>query len=105
MQKAIDLQDRALESYINMIMVLFTIGAEEEVQFYLNRMDDINLNYHRVDALERMANSAIHSENYEWTLKFYKEITKISPDNPEYWVNLALSYANLGEKEKGYRNS
>jgi len=100
MQKAIDLQDQVVESYINMVMVLFTVGRGEEVQFYLDKMDEMNLNYRQIDALERMANSAIRSENYEFTLKFYKELTIFNPDSSEYWISLALSYANLGEKEK-----
>jgi len=100
MQKAINLQNQVVESYVNMVMVLFTVGRGQEAQFYLDEMDKMNLNYYRVDVLERMANSAIHSENYEFTLKFYKELTGLNSEHPEYWINLALSYANLGEKEK-----
>ena len=100
MQKAIDLQDKVIESYTNMAMVLFTVGRGEEVQSYLDKMDEMGIDYRRVEALERMANSAIRSENYEFTLKFYEELTILVPNNPEYWISLALSYANLGEKEK-----
>jgi O-antigen ligase len=100
MQKAIDLQDKVLESYINMIMVLFTVGQDEKVQFFLDRMDELGIDYYNVEALERMANSAIHSQNYEWTFKFYKKATEVAPENPEYWIDLALAYAYLGEKEK-----
>jgi len=38
-------------------------------------------------------------------LKFYKELTILNPDNPEYWVNLALSYARLGEKEQAIKTA
>ena len=100
MQKSIDLQDKVLESYINMAMVLFTVGRGEEVQFYLDKMDSIDVDYHQADALERMANSAIHAEDYGWTLRFYEELTNLNSNNPEYWINLALSCAYLGQKEK-----
>ncbi|MCG2809566.1 MAG: O-antigen ligase family protein, partial [Candidatus Portnoybacteria bacterium] len=100
MQKAIDLQNKVLESYVNMIMVLFIADKSEQVQFYLDEMDKISVSYHREDALSRMVNSAVHMENYQWTLKFNKELTEINPDKPNYWIDLALSYAYLGQKEK-----
>jgi len=100
MQKAIDLNDRVLESYLNMVMVLFTTGRNDQVQFYLDKIDEFNLNYHQQDKLQRMANSAMHAEDYQWTKEFYKELTELIPDKPEHWVNLALSYAYLGQKEK-----
>lgn len=100
MQKAIDLQDKVLESYVNIVMVLFISNRSEQVQFYLDEMDRIGVNYHKEDALKRMVNSAVHVKNYQWTLRFNKELTKIKPDKPSYWIDLALSYAYLGQKEK-----
>ena len=81
-------------------MVLFTVGRGEEVQTYLDKMDSMSINYHRIDVLERIANSSIHSEDYQWTLKFYEELVNLEPNNPEYLINIALSYLNIGEKEK-----
>jgi O-antigen ligase/Flp pilus assembly protein TadD len=100
MQKAIDLNDQVVESYVNMVMVLLVIGRSEQVQFYLDRMDEMGLNYHKEELLARMANSAVRSKNYQWTLRFYKELTELLPDNPEYWIDLALSYAFLGQRDK-----
>jgi len=100
MQKAIDLQDQVVESYINMVMVLFTTRQDDKIQSYLDKMDSIGLDYHQADILERMANSAIHAEDYEWVNKFYGEITTLTPENPEAWINLALSYINLGQKKE-----
>lgn len=100
MQKAIDLQDKVIESYINMIMTLFTTGRGDEVKAYLDKMDEFDLYYQRDEVLERMANSAVHAERYDWTLYFYKELTEIYPEKPEYWVNLALSYAELEQKDE-----
>ncbi|GAF87059.1 unnamed protein product, partial [marine sediment metagenome] len=99
-QKAIDLNDRVLESYINMVMVLFTVDRSDQVQFYLSQMDEFGLNYHSEEKLTKMANSAIHAEEYQWTLKIYRELTELVPEKPDYWIDLALSYAHLGQKEK-----
>ena len=100
MQKAIDLNDRVVESYINMVMTLFIAGQEEQVQFSLSQMDERSINYHGKDSLARMANSAVHAQEYQWSQKFYQELTELVPEKPDYWINLALSYAYLGEKEK-----
>jgi len=100
MQKSIDLQPQVMESYINMIMVLFTVGRSEQVQFYLDKIDEVVGDYRLEERLTRMANSTIHSKDYEWTNKLYKDLTEIAPDNPNYWIGLALSHAYLGQKEK-----
>lgn len=99
-QKAIDLNDRVIESYANIVMILLTVEQSEQVQFYLDKMDELGLNYHYEKPLTTMANSAIQAGNYQWTEKFYQELTELYPETPEYWINLALSYAHLGQKEK-----
>ncbi|MBU2472673.1 hypothetical protein KKE74_01410, partial [Patescibacteria group bacterium] len=99
-EKALTLNDYVMESYTNVIMVLFAVGQNDKVQIYLDKMDEIGINYHREDVLERMVNSAVYANDYNWALKFNKELTKIVPDKPDYWINLALSYAYLGQKEK-----
>jgi len=63
-------------------------------------MDEMSVNYHGEDPLSRMVNSAVHMKNYQWALRFNKELTEIKPDKPSYWIDLALSYAYLGQKEK-----
>lgn len=100
MQKAIDINDRVVESYFNMLMILFAVGKSDQVQAHLDKMDGLGLNYHNEEGLARMANSAVKAEQYQWTFKFYKELTEIVPEKPEHWVNLALSYAYLGQREK-----
>jgi len=99
-EKALALNDRVMESYINVIMILFTVGQNDKVQIYLSQMDEISLDYHREDVLKRMVNSAIYARDYNWASKFNKELTELVPDKPDHWINLALSYAYLGQKEK-----
>ena len=99
-EKALSLNDRVMESYTNVIMILFTAGDNNKVQVYLDKMDEIGLNYHREDVLKRMVNSAVYAEDYSYASKFNKELTELDPDNPSNWIDLALSYAYLGQKEK-----
>ena len=99
-EKALALNDSVMESYINVIMILFTADQNDKVQIYLDKMDEIGINYHTEASLGRMINSAIYAEDYNYASRFNKELTEIVPNKPDYWLNLALSYAYLGEKEK-----
>ncbi|MFH1966698.1 MAG: O-antigen ligase family protein [Patescibacteria group bacterium] len=99
MQKSIDLQDQVNESYINMVMLLLVTNRSDGIQDYLDKMDQFGLSYRSESNLERMANSAVQSKEYEWTKIFYQELVEITLDKPNYLVNLSLAYAYLGENE------
>ncbi len=100
MQKGIDINPQVVESYLNMIMILFIVDRNDQIQSYLDKMDEFDLDYHSEDKLIKIANSAIHAKEYNWTLKIYQELTQIAPENPDYWVDLALSYAYLGRNQE-----
>jgi len=100
MQKSVELQPSVIESYINVIVTLFATKNSDLIQGYLDKMDELDVNWHGEDSLSRMGNSAVYAKQYQWTGVFYGELVKIKSDNPNYWVNLALSYAYLGEREK-----
>jgi len=99
-EKALALNDNVVESYINVIMILFAVDRSDQVQFYLDKIDESGLDYYKEDVLKRMVNSAIYARDYSWASKFNKKLTELIPDKPNHWINLALSYAYLGEKEK-----
>src|SRR3989338_4322658 len=100
MKKAIDLQDQVIESYLNMITILLAVNQDEKAQSYLDKMDELGLNYHTEESLARLADSAVRAQEYQWTKKFYQELTMLIPEKPEPWINLALSHAFLGENDQ-----
>ncbi len=100
MQKAIDLNDRVVESYVNMVMLLLVSDRGEQVQFYLDKMDEKGLDYHLKNRLALMANGAFRSENYQWARRFYEELIELYPKEPDYWFDLAKTYAYLGQREQ-----
>jgi len=99
-QKAIDLNDQVIDSYSNMIVILLSTGQTGKIQSYLDQMDRMGLNYHAEYYLKRLGSASIKAKAYQWTYKFYLELTKIASEVPDYWINLALSYAYLGENQK-----
>jgi len=103
MEKAVSLQPQVVESYVNMVMLLFVTDRSDRVQAYLDRMAELELSYRSEEQLERMANSAIKTENYNWTRKFYEELVELISDNPNYWINLSLAYAHLGQDSEAIK--
>lgn len=100
LQKGIDLNDRVVDSYVNMAMALTFINKTDQVAQLLRKMDEIGVDYHTAESLERMANTAVHAKEYKLLAIFYEDLVQLDPKKPDYLVNLALSYAYLGEKEK-----
>ncbi|MEA2088782.1 MAG: O-antigen ligase family protein, partial [Patescibacteria group bacterium] len=99
-EKAINLNDQVEESYINLILMLMVSHQTDKIENYLNKMDELAINYKKEECLKRMASAAVNTEEYVFAIKFYKELTEICPDKPKYWIDLALSYAYSNNKEK-----
>jgi len=99
-QKAIDLNDDVLESYINMVMVLLASHQPDKVQPYLETMDSMNLNYKQEEPLNRMASAAVNAQGFTWSAYFYDILRQQYSENPQYYISLALSYASLGMNDQ-----
>jgi len=98
--KAIELNDDVVESYVNIIMVLLSSDQADKVQPYLDIMDNMELNYKTEQSLLRMSNSAIHVNEFAWAVIFFEIMVEVNPNNPDSYISLALSYANLDDNEK-----
>jgi len=102
-QKVIDLNNQVVGSYVNKAMILLGSGRNEPAQLYLEEMDEQGLDYHNESYLARLANSTLYSGNYQRARDFYLEITELVPDKPDYWLDLALSYAYLGQQKEAIK--
>lgn len=98
--KAIQLNDTVAESYINMIIVLLASDQREKVQEYFDAMDEKGLIYKTESVLQRMANAAVAGNSYDWSVRLYTMLIELQPNNPQYLIGVALSYANLGKNEE-----
>ncbi|MBT4850343.1 O-antigen ligase family protein [Candidatus Parcubacteria bacterium] len=99
-QKAIDLNNDVMESYVNMVMVLLTSDQSEKVQSYVDIMEAMEINYKKEAPLDRMTNSALHAESYEWAAYFSELLIAVAPQNPDYHINAALSHAYLEDFDR-----
>lgn len=107
--KAIELNPFVTESYVNMIMSLLASDQPQLVQKYLDQVANFDSvhNYDRrtnnaphfsEDNYNRMANSAVSSKDFTWALYFFQILKEQYPENPNYYISVALSYANLDKK-------
>lgn len=98
--KSIELNDDVIESYVNTIVMALLIDKTDVVLEKVEKMDKMGLNYKTIGHLKRMASAAVNSKHYDWSLKFYSEIVKVEPSNPQNFVDLSLSYVYTGDIEK-----
>lgn len=100
LQKGIEINNQVVDSYVNMGMALMIANKPDQVIIMLDKMDDLGIDYRTVDTLERLSNTAVHAKQYGLIVLFYEELTEIVPNKPDYWTNLALAYAYLGDNQK-----
>ncbi|MBT4277216.1 hypothetical protein HOD96_00505 [Candidatus Falkowbacteria bacterium] len=98
--KAIEINDRVIESYLNTILMLFVSDKSDQVQKYLNKMDELELKYKKEEFLTRMKSASINTKKYDWTIKFAEELVKVSSDSRQHFIDISLSYICLGEIDK-----
>lgn len=106
MQKAISLSEQVAEGYVNMISVLLFTGRSDQIDFYYDKYKEVNADNYKVEEwLKRLGSGAITAGEHQWAAVFYKDLTDyissgLISDNPQYWINLAVAYAYMGEYEK-----
>lgn len=100
-KRSIELNDRVVESHINLVSMYLAAGLDTEVISYLKIMDEKKINYKKPTHLRRLGNTAVNNEKYEFANKFFLEIVN-NQDQIEIqdWINVALSYAYIGQDAK-----
>lgn len=99
-KKAIELNDKVTESYINIIVMSMVADRSEIAREYVEIMDDKNIQYKKPEHLKRLASAAVNTKNYEFAARFYGELIKVDPANPQNFIDLSLSYVYSGDIEK-----
>ncbi|PWB38396.1 MAG: hypothetical protein C3F02_03515 [Parcubacteria group bacterium] len=109
--QALELNPFVTESYVNIIMTLIATDQSDLVQNYLDQVTNFDSahTYDRrlntapafsEDNYLRLANSAISAKDFKWALYFSLILKEKYPDNPQYYINVALSYANIDKKSE-----
>lgn len=95
---ALSLNEENFESYRQLSSVYIFSGDNERVLDLINRADQLERKYDKPNFLLQIINTAIPAKNYELIKEIAKLLIEIDPDNPQYYVQLALAHAYLGEE-------
>ncbi|MBI5765967.1 hypothetical protein HZA71_01940, partial [Candidatus Falkowbacteria bacterium] len=98
-KKVLELSPRVVEANTTYVMALINIGEAGLAKQHLDLMDKNNINYHSEIYLNQLADSAVYFKDYDLVKSFYSELVSIYPDNPQYYMSLALAYAYLKDNE------
>lgn len=94
---ALSLNEENFEPYRQLSSVYIFSGDNEKVLDLINRADQLERKYDKPSFLLQIINTAIPAKNYELIKEMAKLLIEIDPDNPQYYVQLALAHAYLGE--------
>ena len=100
MRYAIELNPEVAESYINLILVYYSSSQDEKAEAVLGEMDRRSVKYHVYPHLRKLANLAVGYKKYAQANKFLQEIHNQDPLDLRSAIDLALSFAYMGQSEK-----
>ena len=100
--KAIELNDDVRESYVNMLMVLLASDQSDKIPPYIDILIDKQIWPVKISPqdLTRLMRAAVNARNFEWAIYFMQLAIDDDTHNPDNYVALALSYANLDMNEE-----
>ncbi|MDP3741435.1 MAG: O-antigen ligase family protein [bacterium] len=99
-RKAIALQPKVVDSYINLIMLSLNSGETENALVVLADMDAQEISWQNLETLAKLLNLAKANQNFPIIAIFALEYTKINKDYIPAWIDLALAYAYMDDKVK-----
>ena len=99
-KKALDLAYHAPEAHSLYVMALINVHKPDEALAHLEKMRQENIPYKSEGELLKMAQAAVYFREYELIKVIFTDLVEIAPQNPDYYINLALAYAYLGDDQK-----
>lgn len=99
-QKTVDLSPSVYASYVNLISFYLESGDTAKIKPLIEQMEQNRVNFRTWERLSALFNTAKARQNFFWSSFFAEEMSKLQPDNPQTFINWALSEAYLGNREK-----
>ena len=94
---ALSLNDENFEPYRQLSSVYIFSGQNDKVLDLIAKADQLERKYDKPKFLTQIINTAIPAKNYQLIKEMAQMLIEIDPDNPQYYVQLAMAYAYLGE--------
>lgn len=99
-QKTVALNPQVVESYINLIMLYLNLGDDQKIRDTIALMNARQVQFRSQLFLSKLFNLARANDRLDWVGYFAEEITKLNPNDPGGWINLAVFYATSGNRVK-----
>lgn len=96
---ALNLNKDNFESRLQLISVLIFAQKNQRIIELVDELDARGMNYNQVDLFTQIINTAVHAKNYEIIKFFTSRLIVQNPNNPDFYIQLALAQAYLGENE------
>ncbi len=98
--RTVEINPQVVESYLNLIMLYLNAGTTEKINSLLGQMNERGIPYRAEPHLNRLLGLAKANQNFAATAVFAEELTKLNENNVDAWIDLALAYAYLGNREQ-----
>jgi O-antigen ligase/tetratricopeptide (TPR) repeat protein len=100
LDKAINLDKEMPDAYWSMALVYSKQGDMERMKEYTTKAVEHNFVFKYKDDVVAILPIFQETENIQALRFLYERLTKLEPENPQWYANLAAAHKELGEKEK-----
>ena len=84
---------------------LIYAGRNKEVMALFDQMDQAGVKYGKIGFLVEIINTSVSIKNYQMVKLAAGELIDLDADNPQYYVQLALAQASLGEDDQAIKTA
>ena len=99
-RKAVELNPAVVESYVNLAMLYLNSDDNQKIKNLIVEMDEKKVNFRNRLHLSKLINLAKSNERLEWINYFSEELVKLNPNDVTGWIDLAVYYATIGDRDK-----
>ena len=98
-QQAIDINPKVIDLYVNPLIFYFESGNDEGINEVLRQMREKEVSFSE-SHLARLQQQAKKYQRVEWVRFFSEELIERNPDDVSLLIDLALSFAYEGDRER-----
>lgn len=97
---AFNLNDDNFESARQLVNALVFAEKNQRIVDVLDNLKEKDVKYNELSFLKQIINTGVGAKNYEIIKLISERLITINSENPQFYVQLALAYAHLGEDQK-----
>jgi len=104
-QQCIDSNERLEDCWWQMALTNIYLGESKKAKRNIEIAGEKGYPINSEISLLEMARGHLFNENYSELIQIYQELIKIKPENPKYYIALAVFYKETGQIEKAKKEA